>query len=508
MAELSRQIFQTPVGRTYNPSQSIDRSFDKTAGLIVGAMQRESDRLRREEETFGELYSNIGELEGKLNENYAGIQMDAIKSSRDFVKEHIKKGGRFSDPEFKLKLGEMTGRIKASMSNADRNRELLKQAAETIKADPSITEKGTALNNLWSKMNDPDFLISKNAFDLEEYLDNYVNPLAVFKGVANELPTLGKFENQFYNNQGDLKSREILVNPLINKDNPFNEQGGINVNISDDFVSNVIGGTYGQRPAKLTQKLVETKYSDLPKDEAYRMALAEVMTPVLGATYQERTIKSKADIDKDARVQARADANLDRQNRALDLQNRRFERADKSELAQEELEKRYSYFFDAVEGGSSMDAFLGQYQDPKIREIKVIDKVKSPDYEKIDTKQKWDKLDRDERIKIIEDLGLEDDVPTNLIGRWNDKDQSIYDKVSQKILEKTPAKQLSYVESVKKEIDPSGERTVSIPIENENDIQKAFLQLENSLSKGQRLSKPTPKGTKASDPSKDLRDLF
>lgn len=479
---LTRQFFQTPTGRPYQPARDIERSFDKTSMLIGGAMQRESDRLKQEEAAFGQLYNNIGELEGNLMQNYAGIEQQAIQSTRDFVKEHLKKGGRVSDPEFQLQLGERTGRIKAAMSNAERNREALKAAADTIKNDPTIIDKATAMTSLMSRMNDPDFLISKNPFDVEGFLDGFVNPQKVFESVLKNLPTDGEFTDEFYDDKGNLRTRTLLVNPLVSRETPFDESGRPNITITDDFARSVASGEMGNRVLQQAQRIADERYPDLPRDVAFKQALKDGMGSVMGINYKEGIKKSARDIQREQEADRLKEGQLARQNKLADLAYARELRLSGQENENQETLNRWDKFVEAVTTGD--DAFLGDYAKPsgKIDEVKVVSRQSDPLFEKIQSKEVWDNLDRDERIEIIESLGLKRDVPKTL-GAWETKDPSIYQAVKEKFESAVPELSIEYKEKVPKNVNESGSAIRNIPIKDPSDIEKAFRMFEQLRGK-------------------------
>ena len=83
MRQISNQIFNTPTGRTYDPSEKIDRSFQRVGAQLEKMITDESDRKKREEDMFNQTYANIGEIEANLQKNYSGIlqyEIDNVKN--------------------------------------------------------------------------------------------------------------------------------------------------------------------------------------------------------------------------------------------------------------------------------------------------------------------------------------------------------------------------------------------------------------------------------------------
>jgi len=498
---LTRQFFNTPTGTTYQPGRDIERSFDKSSMLIGNMMQRESDRLKQEEAAFGELYNNIGELESTLMSNYAGIEQQAIQSTRDFIKQHLKNKGRINDPEFQVALGERTGRIKAAMSNAERNREMLKSAADTIKNDSSIIDKATAMTSLMSKMNDPDFLISKNPFDVESFLDGFVNPQKVFEGVVKNLPTTGEFGDEFFDQQGNLKSRTILTNPLIDQSSPFTEDGKPNIQITDEFANDVAQGVYGKRVLQKVQQIASDRYSDMPNDVAFRAALKDGMGSAMGVNYKESVKKSASDLKREQNQ-------LARQNRETDLRYKRELRLSKQEDDTQDTLDRWDKFANAVMTGN--EGFLGDYAKPSgnVDEVTVQTRANNPNYQAVSTKEKWDSLDRDDRIKIIEQLGVSEKVPRGTLGRWDTQNPETYKAVMDAMNEIIPEKSIEYRQKVPKNVSESGFITNQIPINEPSDIEKAFRMFEQLRGTKQKETKVGQLPSSTGNNSKDLTSIW
>lgn len=490
-------IFKTPVGQGYNPAPSIERAANKTLGIITGAIDRKREDIKEEEAAFGQMYSNLGEIESRMQENYAGINQEMVDSTREFMKNHYKKGGRSTDPDFVSTLGQMTGRIKAGASNADRNREMLKQSAELIKSDPAIVDKATALSGLYQKMQDPDFLISQNQFNPEDYLSQYVNPNKVWESVVKALPTTGEKGGQYTDADGNLRSKTILMNPLINEAAPIGEDGRVNLNITPDFAKEVMSGAYGPRVIDQVLRVANEKYSNLPTDIAMQMAIKDGLSGSMGVSMSDKVIKNARDIELENRRMARQDT-------MTDLAISRELRAAGKVVEADELENRFQEFSTAASSGNK--GFLGEYENQKagIKDFQWVNadekyKAEKDLAAKLATKSGWDAMSRDERLKAIEDLGVSDQIPAALggIGRYDTKSDEAYSAVKSKMDEvasQLPSgiSGLSYKMKTGTKDGEAIYEEVEIPVSNQDEMINAFRTLENLRRTGKSM-KPVTK---------------
>lgn len=489
------RFLQTPTGQTYAPAASIERGFDKTAGIITGAIEDRARYKQEQDAAFGQMYSNLGELEANLQQNYAGINQQMVDSTREFMKEHYKKGGKSTDPNFQAQLGQLTGRIKASMSNADRNREMLKQTAELIKADNSITDKASALAGMYQKINDPDFLISQNTFNPDDFLSNYVDSRIVFEQAWKSLPTTGEWNQEYTDKNGNLRATNILTNPLINKDAPVNEDGSLNIQMTPEFIQDAMSGKYGQRLIDQTLSIANERYSNLPTDVAFGRALKDGLSSVAGLNYSNKVKKSARDIQRE-------NAQMARQNRALDLSIAEEERKVGRIKEAEDIENRFEQFVNASSSGDI--GFLGEYENQKsgIKDFKWVTSEEryKPELEaakKVETKESWASLPRDERKKIIEDLNLGDQIPSDF-GRWDtnsDEAYSIVKTTMDNIMSSLPSGTTSIRYKQKAGYDnKKGEpvyEEVELPVTNQQELENAFRALENLRRSGQKMKPVT-----------------
>lgn len=429
---LTRQFFQTPTGNTYKPAGEIERSFDKTSNLITGAMTRESERLQKRDADFGAIYENIGELEENLIQNYASIGQEAVMSARDFTKEHLKKGGNVNDPEFRLKLGQMTGRIKGMTATADRNREGMRKFGEMLYKDPHIRpeDKNQLFFEMYQDMNNPDVLISKNPYNFEEKLSKYVSDKMVFEDALKSLPTDGVYEDQFNNEKGDLKSRKLIVNPLVNKDNPFREDGRPDVVITDEFLENV--RREGGRLYQKALQIAETKYPNLPKDMALKEGLRDGFSQVMGINYEESTVKSARDIAREDQVDYGRSLNNQILKKELDNFNKTEDA--KPTADQKDVNERkalYEQFVEDVDKGTMN--FFGKIQSPDFaRDASWLTKKdqKLIEYGATDFSE-WESVSPERRKEILKENNIA--IPTGFWGASDSGSRKAYSNLQEKI---------------------------------------------------------------------------
>jgi hypothetical protein len=497
MMAVSTGIFKTPTGPTYDPSRDIERGFDKTAGIITGFMERKAQDFDQQQAAFSEMYSNLGELEAKLQENYSGIQQQMIDSTREWLKEANKSGKRATDPDFQMGLSQRVGRIRAGMANADRNREQLKQAAELIKSDPSILDKGKAFSDLYLKMNDPDFLISKNGFNSSEFLDNYVNPTIVAQNVAGMIKSTGTYSDRLVDPAtGKLIEETVNLNEAIDATSPLvrNSDGTTRLNIkpSDNLVKDLMSGNYDPRAPRFINKIAEERYGGIDAN-TLKLAAADFLSTGMGPNYARKTLMTKEDLDRqklmDQKTMSQIDLNISSMRKNL-------ENIGKTEKEQTEINDRWDKFISAFSAGDK--GILGDYENMKsnVQGFNwVTEKSKYSDVP--DTKTGWDALTKEERQKIITSLGVDDLVPSGYFGVGKATDsQQAFDAVRSQI--KSLPSNVTGVKFRQKEGRVDGQDVwgeAFYPMSTEDEIVKAFKALENLRTSGAK-PKPEPEAGK------------
>jgi len=404
-------VFRAPTGQTYSPARDIERGFDKTTNIITGAIEANQKYKTEQEEAFGQLYSNLGEIEGVLQEEYNGLNQQAVDATREFMKQHYQKGGRSSDPDFQATLGQMTGRIKAGISNADNIREQIDMQAKELANNPYMDYEGKnkAMTEMFQMARNPDVLISKNPIDFSSITQKYVNPDLVFKESYQRIPGLGEVENQFSNERGDLMSRKVAINELVNSTAPFDEQGRINLNLTPEKASELLGSN--PMLASATERIRKERYPNEPYNIGMTKALRDGYSGVAGLGQSTRVVKSAGDIEKE-RVQ------MANQKTLTDLAITRELRLNGKEKEADEVQDRYGKFVSAISSGNA--GYFGKYNDPKagVVDVQVGDKYQAQRdlADKISTKEKWDKMTPAQRETIINDLEVLEKVPSGYFG--------------------------------------------------------------------------------------------
>jgi hypothetical protein len=427
---ISNQIFKAPTGQIYDPSERIDRSFQRLGKRVSDTMTAESERLQAEQAAFGEMYANLGEIEGKLQEEYAGIHQQMIDNTREMVKQQYKSGKGINDVEFQSQLGQKLGRIRAGMANADNIIKGINEWADVIKNDASILDedKGKAMTELLSMARNPDVLISKNPFDGSAIVDKYVNSGKVYEDALKRMPNDGSFENLYEDEKGNLRKTSIIFNRLIPKDNPTLEDGSPNIVVPADFLQDVLEGKMGNRILQIAEKDRKERYDDLPYDVGIARALRDGFRLAAGSNFKD-TILETAE-------QRRARANQESmQKESLALQRERFSKGKKEE---EEYNNLYSEFVEGIKTGNN--AILGKFQVPgkgvKVSWIKSGDVAASRAKKAIDeqapeyTFEEWKNnsvVSKNERRRLLNELG-EQPTESAVFGVFESDSKGSYDK--------------------------------------------------------------------------------
>lgn len=502
-------IFKTPTGGVYDPAQQIERGFDKTTGIVTDFLQRKANDYDQQQAAFSQMYSNLGELESKLQENYAGMNQQMIDSTREWLKENMKAGKRATDPEFQMGLSQRVGRIRAGMANADRNRELLKQAGEMIKSDPSILDKAQAMGALYSRMNDPDFLISKNEFRVDEFLDDYVNPTIIAQNVAGMLKSTGTFSDKITDpTTGKLIEETVSLNEAISAENPLirNPDGTTRLNIkpSDQLVNSLVSGEFGSQASRFIAKMATQNYGGVNPD-TLKKAATDFLSRGMGPNYMRKTLKTAEELKAEELARQKTEANINLTNENIKLANAKMrnELADlaKSEKEKTEMNNRWSQFLNAYDSGQ--ESFFGDLINinPNITGFKW-ETENSDLVDAVSSREKWSSLTRDERLAAIEKAGVSNQVPSAYgIGRKETDSDQAYNAVKS-VVDQMP-KQRTGVSYLQKTGSKEGQAiyqpvTIAIDPNNEDDLIKAFKALENIRITGKNykpVAEPTTTGT-------------
>jgi hypothetical protein len=231
------------------------------------------------------------------------------------------------------------------------------------------------------------------------------------------------------------------------------------------------------------------------------------MGSVMGMNYKEAVKKSARDIAREEEADRLKRDQLSRQNRLADLAYQRELRLSGQDKESQDTLDRWGKFVEAVTTGD--DSFLGDYAIPsgKVDEVRVSSRQNDPLMPKIDSFQTWNSLPREERIQIIENLGLKGEVPKTL-GRWETQDPSIYNAVMERFNEVVPELSIEYREKVPKYINESGYAQRNIPINDDSDIERAFRMFEQLRGKKPKETKVGERPSTTKTDSKDLTSIW
>jgi hypothetical protein len=405
-----------------------------------------------------------------------------IDSTREWLKEANKSGKRATDPEFQMGLSQRVGRIRGGMANADRNRELLKQAGEMIQSDPTIVDKGDALANLYLKMNDPDFLISKNEFKLNDYIDQYVSPQLAAKRTVSLLTPVGTRSERITNSRGDLVERTFNLNEAVASDTPLitNPDGTVSLNIqpNEDLIQRLLSGAIDPAATKIIERNAKGPDGIATQDSLYKSAVDYIRTG-MGPGYSDKVIKTADDIKKE--------------NEAFEMQKQGFQtqqRMAQATIAEKEakaanlakndkevadLNERYSAFNSAFSAGST--EMFGDYIKGSIASVDWL----SPKTENRELKgqllslDSWKALTRKQRAEILKSFGVDyGNTP------YYTDTKEFYDKAvsGYNAMENTPRGIVITSKIGSNVVDKI------IPFETEEDIKQAFITLEQVRKSG------------------------
>jgi hypothetical protein len=494
---ISNQIFQAPVPNTYDPSDKIDKAFQRQNQQLGGLIDDVNEKKHTERANFNQMYANLGEIDAKLQEEYAGINQEAVTATKDWLKGQIKEGKSTTDPELIRGLSERTNRIKAGMANADHHREQLKLIGERLKDDRTILdeEKTAGLSLLLNKFQDKDFLISKNKFNAEDFLDDLRNPQLTFTEFAKRVPGSHSAEFLYTDKDGNERIKRTEYGNLVSKENPFDENGNLNIEVTQDIVDAAKRGDFGDSVLKQTKRIVDEQYSDLPIETAFRYALRDGLKMAVGSKVDEKIVKS-------ARQIGREDQQQDLQNQRMQLSINRERRLASKEQATSKSEKEFLGLWDKfVEGYNKADnAILGEFNIPSKTKnasfVTVKDSQEYQDYQKISDPEEWKGLSRDERIGILEKYEVTPPKALGITGRWETEDESARQELLEKLPDFTstdPDKVISI------DVDVAGGmkdgrrqwETETFNIYDESDLENAFRTLENYRRSGKSKLTPT-----------------
>jgi hypothetical protein len=407
---VSTGIFKTPTGPTYDPSRDIERGFDKTTGIITGFMERKAQDYDQQQEMFGQVASRIGEIEATLQQNYAGMQQQAIDSTREWLKQNIKKGTRANDPDFQMGLGQRVGAIRAAMGNADKIKQQINLQIEQLKANPYMDFRGkeAAMAELFAMASNPDVLIDKDPISkMNAVKDKYIDPLLVAKEAYNKIAAQGTVQNLFIDSQGNENIREIAITDLTDPGKPFDETGKVNLSkLTIERAKEILSSD--QALANIVEQARMRNAPNENEDIARTRILKDLFSNV-ASTQQSTKISRTADqIEKERIMTEKARAQMESQTRLTDAQIANYyslagSRKDAEEFASAQ-QADYDRFVKGFEKGDN--AVLKPYERfmtaQGMKNIQWEKNVKMPD---VKSYEDWEDLSESERRQALIAVG-------------------------------------------------------------------------------------------------------
>jgi hypothetical protein len=472
---VSTGIFKTPTGPTYDPSRDIERGFDKTAGIITGFMEKKAQDYDQQQEMFGQVASHIGEIEATLQQNYAGMQQQAIDSTREWLKQNIKKGTRANDPDFQMGLGQRVGAIRAAMGNADKIRQQIDLQIKQLEANPYMDYNGkkAALAELFAMSSNPDILIDKDPVaKMNAVTNKYIDPFLVAKESYNKIPAQGTVQNLFMDGQGNENIREIAITDLTDSANPFDENGQVNLSkLTPERVKEILASDGAL--ANVVEQTRKRNFSSENEDIA-RVKIVKDLFSTVAATQQTTKISRTADqIKRQQDADKRAEDQYNLSKRVAESQiSERDARASKlasTKVELDDLNARLGTFEQAFNEGSGK--MFGDYTGKSGILSVEWDSENLPLKKKVPlTLQGWIGLDKTTRRAIVEEAG----IPFGALEDTNNK--KFFDKVNAKIKE-LPSTPKGIV--IKSKFGQNVTEQV-IPINTPDDLKRAFITLEQA----------------------------
>jgi len=493
---LRNQIFNAPVAPTYQPAPGIERRLAQTGQILSGAIKDRNQFIKEQEQQFSNLYNNLGEIEGQLQQNYAGIMQEAVDSTKNFMKDWYKSGKRSTDPEFQMRLGEMTGRIKSGMSNAENIRKQISENIKLLKDNPYIDSYGRnqAANEMLQMAQNPDVLISRNPIDFSQVTQKYITPSLVFKEAYQNIPSMGETESVFNDEKGNELSTTIILNDLISSENPFDEQGRPNLQLSPERASEILRNN--PMLTQMTERIRAEKYADLPVDIGRTAALRDGFMEVAPLGQKTRVRRTKDQIAKEEANIRRLEGAYRKDMAKADLDIANAQRRAVQETQGEEVREMFDEFLQGYLNNDN--TVLKNFE--KLNKIKDVqwsvpqeEEAKITDLNWVLDDNKWkDEKSRDLRIGLYEQYGVEPPSALGGFGKWETLDEGSRQKLAQAIRSQID-KSKKGITFMRKGPNAQGQEQwiqEFIPIAGINDTQAAF----NAIMSTTGVKKFQPKG--------------
>ena len=402
-------IFKTPTGRTYDPAQQIERGFDKTAGIITDYLGRKAADYDQQQALFGELANNLGEIEATLQQNYAGMQQQAIDSTREWLKQNIKAGKRANDPEFQMELGRKVGAIRNAMGNADKIRKQIDLEIKQIEANPYMdaTGKANAVKELFDMAYNPDILIDRNPLEkLTATSKKYIDPFLVARDVFNKLPSQGTTEVRYVDANGNERSRIVPLNDLIKEGDLLDENNRVKLSgLTNDRAAELIA----QNPTlfDIVESQRKRDFPNMNEDEARRTVLEGLLSPVASTQQVDKVVRTKEEIDMAALERQAKEKGL----KLADAQISNFyslsgSRKKLEDFAEQE-NRDYQRFMGLFEKGSpeAIAPYMAALASKGYKNVTLEKDV--PFSKEIKTHEQWKALSPDQKLEYMSFVGAD-----------------------------------------------------------------------------------------------------
>lgn len=293
-------IFKTPTGGVYNPAQQIERGFEKTAGIVTDFLGRKAADYDQQQAMFGELANNIGEIEATLQQNYAGMQQQAIDSTREWLKENIKSGKRANDPDFQMELGRRIGGIRNAMGNADKVKRQIDLEIKQIEANPYMdaTGKANAVKELFDMAYNPDILIDRNPLEkLTATSKKYIDPYLVAADVYGKIPSQGSTEVLYTDSQGNERLKQVPLNDLVDPNDLFDENGRVKFSRLTPERARELLAQNQYMQMFVNEDIKRNVAPGTPEDQAIVQSLTKFMSPVAGTKQVDKLFRTREQVD-------------------------------------------------------------------------------------------------------------------------------------------------------------------------------------------------------------------
>jgi hypothetical protein len=294
----------------------------------------------------------------------------------------------------------------------------------------------------------------------------------------------------------------MILNELIDPEKPFTEDGRPNVKFDVPRYMEIMQNN--PTLTEMADRIRQQSYANEPYDVGMSKALRDGFMSVAPMTQKTKIMKTADQRKMEAGRENRANRNLDLQYNKEARMLAKERAGDKKEA---EMLGRWDSFVDAYE--SSDPNQLQQYVGKGIKNFrfKTDRDLFKNDLDAVSTDAKWEKLSKEKRFKLLEELGIE--IPKGFWGQTaSDSEEARL--AAKEALESKVTGGIVGIAYDEKEGTVKGSAQMKeqfIPINGREDLEGAFVTLERILG----TTKPTVKtGDKKEEPKdpKNLMDIF